>query len=191
MKFTNKEIFTISNAISLLRLLLVIPLWFLLEDYQSQTIRYYLFVLLLFVASTDILDGYLARKLNQVTEVGKIIDPLADKTAMAVIVIKLYLLGNISDFYFFSIILRDLLIFIGGIYVTRKIGKVLPSNRLGKITVLNIGIVILFIVIGLSKDSSIFQMFYYSSVVLIFSSLLAYLIRAKEFLAKKRSHESI
>ncbi len=191
MKFTNKEIFTVSNAISLLRLLLVIPLWFLLEDYQSQTIRYYLFVLLLFVASTDILDGYLARKLNQVTEVGKIIDPLADKTAMAVIVIKLYLLGNISDFYFYYIIMRDLLIFIGGIYVTRKIGKVLPSNRLGKITVLNIGIVILFIVIGLSKDSFIFQIFYYSSVVLIFTSLLAYLIRAKEFLAKKKSHESI
>jgi Phosphatidylglycerophosphate synthase len=54
---------------------------------------------MLFAASTDMLDGYLARKLNQVTEVGKIIDPLADKAAMALIVIKLYLIGEISGFF--------------------------------------------------------------------------------------------
>ncbi|MCK7524307.1 MAG: CDP-alcohol phosphatidyltransferase family protein [Ignavibacteriales bacterium] len=53
-----------------------------------------------FAATTDMLDGYLARKLNQVTEVGKIIDPLADKAAMAVIVVKLFLIGEISTFLF-------------------------------------------------------------------------------------------
>lgn len=187
MKFTNKEIFTISNGISLLRLLLVIPLWYLLDHFELQSIRYITFGLCLFAAATDILDGYLARKLKQVTEIGKIVDPLADKTAMALIVIKLYLIGDISGFYFYSIILRDLLIFSGGIYVTRKIGKVLPSNKLGKITVLNIGIVILFIIIGFSREHFIFQIFYYSSIILIFISFVAYLIRAKEFLEKKNN----
>lgn len=189
MKFSHKDIFTISNAISLLRLLLVIPFWFLLNHFDSQNVRYVTFVLCLFAASTDMLDGYLARKLNQVTEVGKIIDPLADKAAMALIVIKLYLIGEISGFYFYSIILRDLLIFVGGIYVTSRINKVLPSNRIGKITVLNIGIVILFTIIGI-KDNLIFQIFYYSSIILIFVSFIAYLIRAKEFIDRK-NHESV
>ncbi len=93
------------------------------------------------------LDGYLARKLNQVTEVGKIIDPLADKAAMAVIVIKLYMINEISAFFFFTIISRDLIIFIGGLFVSNILGKVLPSNKLGKITVLFIGSVVLLILI--------------------------------------------
>ena len=100
MKYSSKEIFTISNGISFLRFLLVIPLWFLLDNYQSQSVRYITFALCVFAALTDVLDGYLARKLNQVTEVGKIIDPLADKAAMAVIVVKLYLIGEISAFFF-------------------------------------------------------------------------------------------
>lgn len=189
MNFNNKEIFTISNGISFLRFLLVIPLWSLLDQYQSQSIRYILFSLCLFAAATDLLDGYLARKLNQVTEVGKIIDPLADKAAMALIVIKLYFIGEISDFYFYSILLRDILIFIGGIYVSNKLGKVLHSNKLGKITVLNIGIVILLILIGFPRDHFIFKSFYYLSIILIFTSFTAYIIRAKEFLSKK-SNES-
>jgi len=190
MNFNNKEIFTISNGISFLRFLLVIPLWSLLDQYQSQSIRYILFSLCLFAAATDLLDGYLARKLNQVTEVGKIIDPLADKAAMALIVIKLYFIGEISDFYFYSILLRDILIFIGGIYVSNKLGKVLPSNKLGKITVLNIGTVILLILIGFSREHFIFKLLYDLSIILIFISFIAYFIRAKEFLSKK-NHESV
>ena len=185
MKISHKDIFTISNGISLLRFLLVIPFWILLDHIEVQSVRYITFGLCLFAAATDILDGYLARKLNQVTEVGKIIDPLADKSAMALIVIKLYIIGEIPSFFFFAVIFRDLLIFLGGIYVTRKIGKVLPSNYLGKITVLVIGIVILFILIGISKDHFIFIAIYYLSVLLIFASLIAYFIRAKEFLTRK------
>jgi len=190
MKYKSSEILTISNGISFLRFLLVIPLWFLLDNYNTENVRYITFALCIFAASTDILDGYLARKLNQVTEVGKIIDPLADKTAMAVIVIKLFMIGEISPFYFFTIILRDLIIFIGGIFVAKQLGKVLPSNKLGKITVLFIGSVVLLILIGLNRDNWIFQFIYYSSIVLMFTSLFAYIYRAMEFI-KHKKNESV
>lgn len=182
MRFTSKEIYTKSNVLSFVRFLLVIPFWILFDNYDSHSVRNILFVLCLFAALTDFLDGYLARKFNEVTEFGKIIDPLADKALMAVIVLKLFLIGEISAFYFFTIIIRDLLIFTGGIYVTKKIGKVLPSNKLGKIAVFNIGIVILLILTGLSKESIISLIFYYSSLTLIFASFSAYLIRASEFI---------
>lgn len=190
MKYKSSEILTISNGISFLRFLLVFPLWFLLDNYNSESVRYITFALCIFAAATDMLDGYLARKLNQVTEVGKIIDPLADKAAMAVIVVKLFMIGEISAFYFFTIIFRDLIIFVGGIFVSNVIGKVLPSNKLGKITVLFIGSVILMILIGLNRNSLFFILFYYSSILLMITSLFAYIYRAIEFI-KQKKNESV
>ena len=190
MKYSSKEIFTISNGISFLRFLLVIPLWFLLDNYELQSVRYITFSLCVFAAATDVLDGYLARKLNQVTEVGKIIDPLADKAAMAVIVVKLFSIGEISAFFFLLIIIRDLIIFFGGIYVSKKLGRVLPSNKLGKLTVLFIGFVVLLILIGVDRDSFYYLFIYYSSIILMFISLFAYVYRAMEFI-KKKKNESV
>jgi len=190
MKYNSKEIFTISNGISFLRFLLVIPLWFLLDNYGSQSVRYITFALCLFVAATDMLDGYIARKLNQVTEVGKIIDPLADKAAMAVVVVKLFLINEISAFFFFTIILRDITIFIGGLFVAKILGRVLPSNKLGKITVLFIGSVVLMILLGINRENIIYQFVYYSSIVLMYTSLIAYIYRAVEFI-KRKKNESI
>lgn len=190
MKFSSKEIFTISNGISLLRLFLVIPLWFLLDNFESQSVRYITFALCIFAAATDMLDGYLARKLNQITEVGKIVDPLADKAAMAVIVVKLFLIGEINSFYFLTIILRDALIFAGGLIVTKILGKVLPSNKLGKVTVLFIGSVVLLILLGIDRDSLIFNLFYFTSIILMFTSFFAYVYRAIEYI-KKKKNESV
>lgn len=184
-----KEVYTKSNLLSLFRLLLAIPLWLLLDDFTGN--RYYVFAICLFAAFTDILDGYLARKFNEVTEFGKIIDPLADKIAMAAIVIKLYLIGEIQPFYFFLIIGRDLFIFFGGIILSKKLGRVLPSNKLGKITVLNIGLVILFIVAGLQKEHLLYIIFFYSSIILIFASLAGYIIRAAEFIKRYNKNESV
>lgn len=190
MKYSRSEIFTISNGISFLRFLLVIPLWFLLDNFELQSVRYITFGLCVFAAATDILDGYLARKLNQVTEVGKIIDPLADKAAMAVVVVKLFMINEISAFFFLTIILRDLFIFIGGIFVSKILGRVLPSNKLGKITVLFIGSVVLMVLLGIDKESFGFRFFYYASITLMFVSFFAYVYRAVEFI-KKKKNESI
>jgi cardiolipin synthase (CMP-forming) len=184
-----KEIYTKSNLLSLFRLLLAIPLWMLLDDFESN--RYLVFGLCIFAAFTDILDGYLARKFNEVTEFGKVIDPLADKVAMAAVVIKLYLIGEIPPMYFFLIIGRDALIFLGGIIVSKKIGRVLPSNKLGKIAVLNIGFVLLLILLGFNKDSLIYLIFYYSSIILIFASFAGYIIRAGEFIKRNKNNESV
>ncbi|QQS37947.1 MAG: CDP-alcohol phosphatidyltransferase family protein [Ignavibacteriales bacterium] len=182
MIFKTKEIYTKSNLLSIFRLLLAVPFWFLLDNFNDDNIRMITFGLCLFASLTDILDGYLARKFNEVTEFGKIIDPLADKVAVGVIVLKLYLIGEISDFYFWIIILRDVLIFAGGIFITKKIGRVLPSNALGKLTVITIGIVILMVLLAVDRNNWVYLLFYYSSTVLIFISFFGYVLRASEFI---------
>lgn len=188
MKINSKEFLTVSNLLSLLRLLLAIPLWILFDEFNSNpAVKYWLFALCLFAAITDILDGYLARKLNQVTEAGKIIDPLADKIAMAVVVIRLAMYGELPAYYLGLIIGRDLLIFLGGIYVTSKIGKVLPSNVLGKVTVLIIGIVVLMTLLQIERSNIIYFSFYYFSILMIILSFIAYVVRATEYLNRKKS----
>jgi len=95
------------------------------------------------------------------------------------------MVGEIPEYYFFLIIGRDLLIFIGGVIVSKMIGKVLPSNFLGKITVSMIGVVILFIVWEVSRSSYLFQFFYYGSIVLLIGSFFAYVYRAVEYIKKE------
>jgi CDP-diacylglycerol--glycerol-3-phosphate 3-phosphatidyltransferase len=190
MKFNKSELLTASNLLSALRALLVIPLWILMDNLSSSGMRYTVGGLLIFAAVTDILDGWAARKYNQVTEAGKIIDPLADKIIVGALVIKLYLLNEVPDYYIYMILGRDLLILIGGIIVTRKIGKVLPSNVLGKITVVFISFSLLFMLLGVDRSSIFFLILYYSSLFLVVFSLIGYIIRALEFI-KKSENESV
>jgi cardiolipin synthase (CMP-forming) len=180
-----KEINTASNYLSIFRLLLAIPFWIMLDHFNDPYFRYMLFALTLFAAFTDVMDGYLARKMNQITEFGKIIDPLADKVCIAVIITKLFLIHEIPPYYFFMIIGRDILIFIGGIFLTKKLGRVLPSNMLGKITVLIIGIVIILIMLQVDKGSLYYKSIYGISLILIIVSFAGYALRAFEFLKAK------
>jgi membrane-bound metal-dependent hydrolase YbcI (DUF457 family) len=82
------------------------------------------------------------------------------------------------------------LIFSGGILVSIKLDKVLPSNVLGKITVIIIGIVILLIVLQVNRKEVLFLSFYGLSIILIISSLIAYAVRAFEFF-KNKNYESV
>lgn len=190
MKFTLSEISTSSNYLSILRLLLAVPLWYLLDHLYTPGFRFIILIVCIFAALTDIFDGYIARKFNQVTDFGKIIDPLADKIVVASIIIKLFTLSEIPFYYFMMILVRDILIFIGGIFVTRQIGRVLPSNVLGKVTVINISLVIILIVAGINKDSLLYLVLYGMSIILIIASLVAYLLRAMEFI-KRKKYESV
>lgn len=68
----------IPNSITIIRIILVIPLIYLL-DQPSIVFQWLGLSIFIVAALTDWLDGYLARKLNQITELGKFLDPLTDK----------------------------------------------------------------------------------------------------------------
>ncbi len=79
-----REIFYISNLLSLSRVVLILPIHYFLKM-DTMTGSYWAVFLMLLVALTDTLDGRLARKLNQQSDFGRILDPIADKVAIAVI----------------------------------------------------------------------------------------------------------
>lgn len=182
---------TIPNYISLFRLFLAIPFYFLLDAIQYDFLyRYYVLGLIFIASLSDILDGIIARKLSKISEFGKIIDPLADKVLIILIVTKLYLMGEIISLYFFIIVGRDIFIFLGGIWISKKIGRVLPSNLIGKLTVISIGVFIIITVTGSSKFSFLYNSFFYLSIILSFISVIAYGLRAYEALKWKKNEIS-
>lgn len=129
---------------------------------------------------SDLLDGYLARKLDQVSETGKIIDPLADKISVIVISLILLYLGKIPLWFVLIVVFRDLLILGFGIYLDKKKDIRLMSNYPGKIAVFSIGVIILFAVTDNSFLLKINNYLYFVSLILIFYSSYLYFIRFKK-----------
>ncbi len=156
----------ISNILSASRIILLVPILFFLF-YGIEEWKIVLVILVSIATLTDFLDGYFARKFNQITELGKILDPIADKICVGALAFSLVLLGKIPLWFFLVVIVRDVLILFGGLYVKSKSNIVLQSNQLGKWTV---GIVSLTIFLSLFENS--FARIYLSTCVAISVAML-------------------
>jgi len=123
----------------MLRGVMVIPISFALWNHNTFAIA----VICIAATFSDILDGYFARKLNQISAVGKILDPLADKLFVGAMAVVLAIQGAVPLWFLGGVIIRDVVIFSGGIYVKNKRGIILPSNYIGKISVVFIALTLL------------------------------------------------
>lgn len=93
----------------------------------------YAFIVFFIAGLTDVLDGYIARKFNMVTEIGKLIDPLADKFMLISVLICLSSTELIPLWILIIIIVKELVMVIGAIYLyLSKIQIVIQSDRYGK-----------------------------------------------------------
>ncbi len=101
---------TLPTWVTLSRLIAV-PIIFSLFLWQdSELIRLISLSVFIIAALTDWLDGYLARKLNQITELGKFLDPLVDKVLTIALFLLLIELGQVPAWAVFIMITRELLI---------------------------------------------------------------------------------
>ena len=168
---------TASNLLSITRAVLVIPfiVVMLFTDPPSQL---WGCIIMVVAALTDRYDGILARKFNQITDWGKILDPLADKIAVAAVAIVLLILGDIPVWFVTVLIARDVLIASGGVYIKKKKGLLLQSNEAGKWTV---GIVALALsLMVLNAQTILVDVAVWASVVLLVISLALYVRRFVE-----------
>jgi cardiolipin synthase (CMP-forming) len=126
-----RDLFTIPNALSVMRIVLMIPFLMALSSGGADGKWWGIFWLCLAML-TDKLDGDIARWTHSESEWGRILDPLADKIGVAVVAVALLLEGWIPLWFVAVLLLRDLLILIGGLVIKRKTGEVVPSNMSGK-----------------------------------------------------------
>ena len=126
--FLNGEVLNIPNLLSFLRITLVpVFLWLLLEELFLAAI-----VVLAVAGLTDFLDGYLARKLNQTTKLGKMLDPVADRLYIFATLLALSATGYVPWWLAGLVILRDVLMLIS-LPILASVGyRSLPVHYLGK-----------------------------------------------------------
>ncbi len=118
----------VPNALTCLRLVLIGV--FVALFYTN----YYIWAGIVYVlaAITDLLDGYIARKYDLITDFGKLMDPLADKLMLIAALWCLYDGGFISPIFVIIVAIKEVLIVLGGIFLYKK-NVVVYSKTFGKI----------------------------------------------------------
>lgn len=133
------------NSLTLTRILLI-PIFLLIASLKFTYAEYIAAAIFVLGAATDGLDGYFARKNNQVTRLGKFLDPLADKILVSAALITLVEMGRLSGPIAVVIISREFAV-TGLRAVIATEGVVLSASRLGKIKTVTqiVAIVTLFV----------------------------------------------
>jgi cardiolipin synthase len=136
---------TIPNALSGLRLLGVPVFFWLIVGPQNDGIA---LVVLIISSFTDWLDGYLARRLNQFSRLGELLDPLADRLYVVAALAALYIRGLLPLWVVATLILRDVAMSGLLIYLKRFGITGVPVHFVGKAATMNLFYALPLILLG-------------------------------------------
>ena len=92
---------------------------------------------------SDGLDGYLARRLDRITELGKVLDPAADKIAVAAVLIFLVAAGEFPLWALLLVVARDVAIVMGGVVMAKMSRTVPPALMAGKVAAVVLALVVI------------------------------------------------
>ncbi len=180
-----QTIWTVSNGLSLFRLLLTIPVVLLLR--YPYTNRWAILGIGLLAYASDLADGYFARRFHQETKAGRVIDPLADKIIVAGVLLSMLMSGLVPLWYVVCVLARDIFILIAGVIVTARTRLVLPSNMTGKIAVASIAAVMVALLFEDVLSSVTMTLLMFLSLALLLISLIKYTERFFSVMKKQRN----
>lgn len=126
----SNRVFTIPNIVSLVRLAAIPVFWWLVlgtEDLAAATILYAL------IAITDWVDGYLARRLGQVTRLGKALDPVADRLLIASAIVVGLIAEIVPAVIGVTLIVREVYMALMTFGLVARKGGTLEVRWLGKL----------------------------------------------------------
>lgn len=133
------------------------------------------FGILLLAGLTDILDGYIARRTKQVTQLGKMLDPLADKLMMMVAVLSLVIASYIPWEAAIAMFVREIGMIVSSAIFYLRGKKPVPANLMGKATTVLYFFAIFFIVMQFSFAT----VFLWGVIVIAFITSFIYISQFK------------
>lgn len=165
-----RNFFYVSNLLSIIRLGLT-PFLF---DSIVRRSHFAAVVIGGLAILTDMLDGYFARRLNQRTNLGKILDPIADKAIISAVIVAL-ILSNSSfpRWAFIVVIIRDVLIVVANIFLFHRTQTIARSDKWGKCTTFFLATALVLYVLADSGLTPPFNPFYVLCVGLMFAVISA------------------
>ena len=197
MKMQKSSLYSIPNLITYFRLL-SIP--FILVFYLSgiDILQLLAFITFILAALSDFLDGYLARKLNQTSVLGKILDPIADKL-LVILVFMMFINSDLLNTYttigILIITAREIIVMTMR-EITAHQGIMIDVIKLSKLktTLQFISLVLLFLV-SITRNSNIqvinlTNTFIYATAIISLISLIIYIKTVHRSIIKKNENET-
>lgn len=132
--FTKKEIFTIPNFLSAFRLVLAVLLFRVHRRLGLEEGKKWMVFILVLSALSDFLDGKIARKFNMVSEIGKIIDPIADKVTQGVLLLCLLPRYQMAPSIFLLFLIKEGFMLVEGSRTVVKTGRNEGAKWYGKVS---------------------------------------------------------
>jgi len=130
-EWKSMKVLNVPNQITISRIALV-PVMVVLLMFPGRWTCFFAGLLFTIAACTDLIDGYLARKDNQITSLGKFLDPLADKILISSMLVMLVQNGWVSAWIAIVIICRDIMV-MGLRAVAADEGIVIAADKYGKL----------------------------------------------------------
>jgi CDP-diacylglycerol--glycerol-3-phosphate 3-phosphatidyltransferase len=199
---------TLATKITIARIFLIIPtviLYVLGMVFHTDFTLYVIFmaissVLYATLCATDMLDGHIARKTGTVTDLGKFLDPIADKVVMVIILLLVICHGAGLGIFPYNALVITLL---GGIILARELiigafrciaagkGLVLAADVYGKIktTLLNVALSLLIVAGTHEIVAWIGTVFFYAGSIMAVVSGVNYIVKNKHVLLDKQPEE--
>ncbi len=188
MNIQFKHFFYPANLLSLGRIALIVPIAYLIK-LNTLAGNAVLILLALITIATDYLDGYLSRKRNEVTDLGKVLDPLADKIAMAVGFIFLIAYRAFPAALVLCLLYRDFLIVVLGWFAVVKTDRITMANSLGKINTTIVSVTGLLFLVHI--PDVLFRVLLLLSYISIAISGVSYAITGQQLLFSRKVYKVI
>lgn len=143
MDFKKYRIFTIPNLLSLFRIFLIPIFIFIYITADSSKESIAAAIIILISSLTDMLDGFIARRFNQISELGKFLDPLADKlTHTAVAVCMAFKVPNMV-YLLLLLVVKELFMGVASVVIYKRKGRKLDGAKwFGKLSTIVFDVVI-------------------------------------------------
>ncbi len=199
MKELLKQLWTIPNMITLFRIVAVpFIMWTTIDAGTYVQIGNYVFpivgLIILFVAAvSDLFDGWIARKFNQGSQLGEIIDPFADKLMQCAAILSLVIIGYVHWAFIVVLLAKEATMIVGGAFMAGD-SKNIKANYMGKIASLVICIAVIMSYFHAFWAEKVFYLDWIVlgiGLVLTYVAFVNYLMQAiviiKKILAKKKA----
>ena len=164
-----KDLFLLPNLITLSRLFVSIYLFNQHSFLEFSTLN--LVLIIAFIGISDSIDGIVARKFNLVTKLGTILDPVCDRIVFVLLI--LWLLNIFPLWFFYGILIREVLVMLGSLYVLLNT-KTLKVSNFGKFGTVLIFFSICFFVINSGNEQLFFLLFGIFSLIFYYFVALEY-----------------
>lgn len=133
-----KQLSTLANIVTSIRIVLVIIVMIMTilggpSGRNNIVDRWIAVIIFIIAASTDKLDGYLARSRNEITNLGKLLDPIADKLLICSILVILSCFNELWWWATLLFLIREIGITIMRFILVNTYHLVVPANQMGKI----------------------------------------------------------